>query len=350
MNEQHYRSRGNPVHTDDEIIGYYVNNPEAPSTYVRKEFNCAPQRAADLKAKALKLIDSTKRTKKKGVIHWEDFFRISEEHQQLKGKSSWSQDSAIINIWDKYKIDKPIVIQAVSDTHIGSIATNYQALREITHGVLNTPNLFWILNGDLTETTVVFKNALAVHSQTMGIEEQHDVLESWLDTIAPKVLCAGWDNHGIEREERFGAFSHIKRLLNRRFIYHNGIGEITIEHGKANYKVIVSHKISGYSIFNQLHGAKRLMRLQFPDADICLTGDKHTPDIETYYEGKFRRGAMMGGSFKIDCGYSKRYFSLYTHMDMPAMVLYPDEKYFSLHMNAMEALAVANNLKEVPRF
>lgn len=347
--EQHYRKPGDPVNSDEAAIRFFVENPEISCSTARKTLNCSPRRASLLKARALKIIEQTKRTKKTGVNDWREWVDHSIKTQQLKKKGSWSQDHAIINIQRLCKTTKPIVIQFISDLHIGSMATNYHVLKQITQGILNTPNLYVVLNGDLTETTVNFKNALAVHSQLMDIETQHAVLESWLNEIAPKVLTAGWDNHGIEREEKWGAFSHIKQLLNRRFIYHSGIGQFTIEHGKASYELIVSHKIAGYSIFNRLHGAKRLMRLQFPHADICATGDKHTPDIEVYYEGEFRRGALMGGSLKTDCGYTKRYFSLYTHMDMPCVVLFPDEKWFTITMTAAEALALAKGLTEVPR-
>lgn len=341
---------GTPLRPDSEIIDYCITFPDSSVDFIRRTFNCSFKRASALRSKARERIQQIPRTKKTGTVDWREAFTHSKNGQRLKNKASWSQDKAIINIQEKYKINTPIVVQFISDLHIGSIATNYDALREITDGVINTPNLFWILNGDLTETTVNFKNALSVHSQVLTPEMQHDVLESWLDCIAPKVLSAGWDNHGVEREEKWGAMSNIKRMLNRRFIYHNGMGEISIEHGKARYDLIVSHKVAGYSIFNQLHGAKRMMRLQFPRADIFVTGDKHTPDIETYYEGEYKRAAIMSGSFKIEDGYSKRYFSLYAHMDMPAIVLMPDKKYFSVHMNAMEALTVAKNMKERPRW
>lgn len=348
--EQHRRGRGNPVHKDDEIISYIVRNPDVSVDFIRKQFNCAPDRASELKKKALSIIDNQARSKKKGSVDWREHIEHAQKTQQLKRKSSYSQDHAIINIREKYGINKPIVIQCLSDLHIGAMATNYDALKEITDGILRTPNLFVILNGDLTETTAVFRNALAVHSQVTDIETQHDILESWLKEIQDKVLTAGWDNHGVEREEKIGAFSHIKRLLNRTFIYHNGMGRIDIEHGAATYKLMVSHAIPGASIFNRLHGVKRLLRLKFPDVDIGITGDQHTPDVETYFEGKFRRGAIMGGTLKIEDGYTKRYFDLYSHMEMPCVVLFPDEKWFGLYMTSAEALSVANGLKDVPRF
>lgn len=350
MPQRNFRSPGNPVFSDEEIVKELSKDPTQSIDQIRDAFKCSPRRASSLRDRAKGLHDEILRFKKTGKIDWREHFKIAGQTQGLKNKASWSQDHAVIDVQERYKIKTPIVIQQIADTHIGSLATNYEALEEITDGLLATPNLFWILNGDLTETTVIFKNALAVHSQLMDIETQHGVLENWLDTIAPKVISAGWDNHGVEREEKHGAFSHIKQLLNRRFVYHNGMGRIDIVHGEATYKLLVSHNIRGYSIFNQLHGAKRLMRLQFPSVDICFTADKHTPDIEQYYDGEMKRAALMGGSFSTENGYSKRYFSLYTKMDMPAIVLFPDSKYFSVHMNAQEALAIANGMKLPPKF
>jgi len=344
---QHFRGNGKPVHSDDEIIKYIVHNTEAPISFIRQKFNCSPGRAGDLKRVALKKAEAAARTKKTGKTDWREWFKDSKSRQDLKKQGSFSQDHAIIDVEKLGMKGKPIIIQVLSDLHIGSMAANYDAIEEITEGILNTPNLFVILNGDLTETTAMFKNALAVHSQSMDIETQHEVLASWLDTIAPKVISAGWDNHGVEREEKWGAFSHIKHMLNRRFVYHNGLGRLTVEHGKASYELLVSHKITGVSIFNRLHGVKRMMRLQFPNVDIGITGDYHTPDVETYYEGDFKRACLMCGNMLINSGYQKRYFTLYSKMNMPCIVLFPDEKFFSVQMTLGEALGVAS-LKETP--
>ena len=352
MPQKYFRSSENPVNTDDVILQYFLKNPDAPLKPAARLFHSNFARTVKLRQKAKKLLaaQSPVGGKKVGKTDWRECFSHANTTKKLRSKSSFSQDYAMIDVQAKFNIKTPIVIQMVSDLHIGAMGTNYDMITEITDGLLKTPNLFWILNGDLTETTAQFKNALAVHSQAFDIEMQHNILESWLDTVAPKIVSAGWDNHGVEREERHGAFSHIKQLLSRRFVYHNGMGRIDIKHGNAIYKMVVSHNVFGYSVFNHLNGIKRLMRLQFPDVDMGVTGDKHSPCCEIYYEGEFKRAAIMSGSTNIDCGYSKRYFSLFTQMNMPAIVLYPDEKFFSVYMNAAEALAVANGLKEVPKY
>ena len=344
------KSPGDPNYSDETILQYFVENPDATIEYARQMFRAKVERVRALRTKAREILAANVKQKKVGETNWREYFDHAKNHQRLHRKSSFSQDHAVINIQKMFGgIKTPIVIQPISDLHIGALGANYDAITEITEGLLSTPNLFWILNGDLAETTAVFKNALAVHSQVMSIEEQHAVLESWLNEIAPKVISAGWCNHGVEREEKHGAFSHIKQMLNRRFIYHNGMGRIDIEHGNALYKMVVTHKVSGASIFNRLHGLKRLMRLQFPDVDMGVTGDLHTPDCESYFEGRHRRACLMSGSTLVESGYAKRYFSLYTQMFMPSFVLWPDEKWFGVYMSAGEALAVAKAMVEPGR-
>ena len=286
----------------------------------------------------------TAKIKKTGRTDWRQYAKVAKERQTLRHEASFSQDYIRVNMEEEFGQRGPAVVLPLSDLHIGSIATDYDILSEITDGILANPNVFVILNGDLSETTAHFKNALAVHSQVMTIEEQHDVVESWLEEIAPRVISCGWDNHAVEREERDGAMSPMKRLWNRRFRYHNGQGRVDLELGSQVYRLLVSHKMKGVSIFNRLHGAKRTVRLEFPDVDVAITGDYHTPAMEEYYDGAYKRLALMAGNLKLDDGWQKRYFTLFSHAEMPCFVITPEQKEIVPFFTLDRAITYCNGL------
>lgn len=318
--------RARKFNFDHEMLDYMAANAHKKDADLAEELQVSNTTFYRLKRQlaAHKAGITKEEQKKLGVTDWREYVAVAQQRQALRKKASFSQDFMRVGMKKEFGAAGPIAVVPLSDLHIGAMATDYTALLEITEGILANPNVFVILNGDLTETTATFKNALAVHSQVFDIEEQHAIVESWLQEIAPKVISAGWDNHAVERQERDIAMSPMKHLLNRLFRYHNGQGRVDLELGGEIYRLLVSHKLAGVSIFNRLHGAKRAIRLEYPEVDIVITGDYHTPAMEEYYDGQHKRLAIMAGNLKIDCGYQKRYFSLFSHAEMPCFVLHPD--------------------------
>lgn len=277
--------------------------------------------------------------KKVGEVHWREVLSLMKANQEQHKKASWSQDAANVTLNTNYN---DIIFQPLSDLHIGSIASDYDSFLRYTNLILDTPNLYIALLGDLCDNFVNFRNMLAVHQQILSPEQQDEFIEDWINEIKHKVLFATWGNHE-ELEEKNTGRNIIKRVLKHNVIYMNGIGTAEINiNDKAKYKFAVTHKTRYNSSFNITHGLKQLARKDIPDADVYIAGDTHVPAMETAFERGTVQTFIKLGTLKVDDGYGKRYFSYSTSDAMPCAVLSADSKHVTSFWTIEEALKYAN--------
>jgi hypothetical protein len=259
--------------------------------------------------------------KKEGSFNWRDANRLLTDMQALKAQASSSQDFAQITI----DTDEPIFCLFLSDTHIGDWATDYDLFMRITDEILETPNLYVGLLGDMVNMAINMRNVAEVTGGNLLTPElQAQYFSSWLDEIKDRVMFATWDNHAIMREEKGSGISAFKEIQNKRVVYFNGIGHPDIHVGSQTYKFAVSHRFRGASIENPCHSTMRYLRREGHDRELAAQGDSHVPGTATFYHGRVRKVAINTGSTQTNSGYAKRHFSLFTQPLMPGVLLYPD--------------------------
>lgn len=280
--------------------------------------------------------DSIRSNKKRGEFHWREWTPTLEKMQELKKKSSYTQDRAVIELGDG---SKPVALAPFSDQHMGAWSTNYQALTELTDELLNTPDLYIGLVGDYGQYSIKLRSVLEVSDNLLPPEQQTDFIESWFEDIWHKVAFATWDNHGVERQEKQAGESGLKRLLSRKVVYFNGIGHIDIKVGDQIYKGAVSHRFRGNSFLNPVHACMRYMRFEGIDREFAIMGDTHTPGLAKYADGERFRVAVNTGSIQNNSGFAKRYFSLTTHPVYPILVFHPDKHEMTPFWSIKEWLA-----------
>ena len=241
-----------------------------------------------------------------------------------------------------FDTDQPVCIIALSDTHIGSIATDHDALERITDEILSIPNLYVGLLGDLLDFAVKLRGVAEVQSDILNSEMQLGYLVSWLEEIAHRICFASWGNHDVEREEVLLGTSRLGRVLaERQIVYYGGIGKAEFQVGQQTYRTAVSHAFKGHSIYNPVHGGQRYATLTDADVDIVMSGDSHVPGVLQWTHGDRHKIAINTGSLKTHDSYAKRYFSLHTHPVFPCLVLRPDEYMATPYWSVREWIAAA---------
>jgi hypothetical protein len=273
--------------------------------------------------------------KKIGSFNWEEWNEWIESGQKLRKKASFSQDFAKIQLGDG---KSPVIVANIADLQIGCWGVDYEKLRILTQEILETPNFYVILGGDLVQMAIKMRSVLEVTAQVMPPEQQIRFLESWLEKIWSKVVCSCWCNHGVEREEKAAGLSSVKNLLASKSVYFNGIGHPDIIVGSQTYKCTLSHRYRGSSIFDSTFGPKRYMRMEANDREIAFQSDLHRPAISEYFESGMHRLAMTCGTIQTNSGFAKRYFSLFTQEVFPSVVLHPDEHKFVPFWNLQSAV------------
>ena len=273
-------------------------------------------------------------------FNWREWTPAIQSMQKLKKAAGWSQTEATVKI----KTDRPVIIQFLSDLHLGSYGVNYDAFKALTDYILSTPNLYVMLLGD--EVDFFHKNfpsAEAIFSQVMSPEEQVMFFESWLEEIKDKGLCITWGNHSEAWAEKIGfGISFLKDIKAKIAPYFNGIGKARIFVNDIEYIFVLSHFFKGFSMYNPLHGVFNAARM-VTDGDIFAQGHIHEPAIgKIYIRGKQTTG-LRCGSIKVDDNYGRRYFTPHTlKVDYPSVVLnheYKDANPFFDGESALQSVA-----------
>jgi len=272
--------------------------------------------------------------KKQGSTDWREWSENCIERQNLHEKASSSQD--VCNIF--LKTDKPFIIyQPLADLHIGNIGTSYKDLIEWTDQILQIPELYFSVMGDLADKFSAFKNMLAVHQMILSPEEQDKFIESWVEETQHKFLFSTWGNHE-EMEERASGQNAVKNILNKKLVYFNGIGVANLHINDIKYKIVATHKTRANSCFNKTHGLKRLARENIPDGDIYVAGHNHTGAFEFTEERSLWQVFIKLCSLKKNDGYAKRYFTYFCDTTMPNVVLNTQKHEFTPFRTLSEAL------------
>ena len=122
----------------------------------------------------------------------------------------------------EYTTEKsPIQIVVVSDTHIGHVGCDYEALAK----TLSRKNCYFIFNGDLLDSIVLsdrrYSKASDATEKEAILDEQVDKLYEKLEPIKKRILWIGRGNHEQVVLNRFGT-DLIGRLCNRLDVLYAG--------------------------------------------------------------------------------------------------------------------------------
>jgi hypothetical protein len=213
---------------------------------------------------------------------------------------------------------------------------SYSIFRKMTEEILETPNLYIAIMGDLAEFAIKLRSVAEVCAQIFGPDKQMQFVEDWFKEVSPKVAFCTWGNHEDERTEKQAGFGVMKWLMGHSAVYFDGIGHADISVGKQTYKWAVTHKFRGSSFQNPCHAGMRYMRFQGVDREIAWMGDIHQPAYIWYYDGPVERISGVAGTLNIDSVYASRYFSIFTQPRFPCVEMRHDRHSFNVYKNLSE--------------
>ena len=278
------------------------------------------------------------------TVDWREWIDVMEKQQSLHQRQSSSQDMATIRL-PEYDNHRAIVLFS-ADWHLGSISVDYKSFQESIELILNTPHVYMITVGDLTDNFRRFSSLQPVLSQLASPKDQNRMLRSLLNEFwkKKKWIAACWGNHDVQRDEVVYGESTVKDELSKNLVYFNGKGTLKLLVGDQEYIIRMSHDFKGNSIYNQLHAAMREMHFYYPNADIFVCAHKHTPAITNTYEYGQRKCFIRTGAFEIDSGYSKRFWGSGV-IGVPAVVLRSDRHEVFAYPGLEELLEIREGVR-----
>lgn len=280
---------------------------------------------------------------KKSEFDYQEWLDLAAKHKDLSDRASPHQRHATINI----PTDRPIAIAYTADWHLGSVSVDYPAWEKNIRFLMEQPDLYIAVLGDLIENFVRFRSVSAVLSQVVAPKYQRKMLRDIINQMVDegKLLYATWGNHDWEFSEKNGGESLMDEVYERVPSFAD-TGIVQLNVGKQRYTNLASHLNKFNSQFNRNHGNKQMYRMEFP-ADVVITGHNHAPDFETYtsYQDAQELGMGFGGrsimvkvgTFKTDDTYSKRYYGRPAIM-IPTIVYDPRQRDLTVFESAEKAV------------
>jgi len=237
--------------------------------------------------------------------NWREWFDFAEKSKEMQNSIKHDVDAATIKL-----PDRPAKIIFSSDWHMGAVSVNYQSLRKNLDYILETPDTYVILVGDIIDNFVKFSSMAPILDQVINPKAQKKVMKIIATELKEKgkLLAACWGNHDISRDERLFGESPVGDILATACPYFNGKGEINLSVGKQNYSIVISHDLKGHSMHNKNHAQTRQLKQYSPNADIVVSAHKHDPSIQTCYMFGQKKAMVACGTFQESDTFSKRYW------------------------------------------
>ena len=166
-----------------------------------------------------------------------------------------------------------ICLNFIGDTHAGG-ESDYKRIHQELETIVNTPNSYVILMGDVIDG---FFFNYAQMEQIEQVPEQIQYFKSILKYLSEnKKLLVGFGGEHGTWMERMGNSMYADFNENTGAYYMRGVGYITAQIGKIEYKITASHRLPGNSMYNNNHPQDRAIRFGGAwGSDIVVSAHNH---------------------------------------------------------------------------
>lgn len=197
-----------------------------------------------------------------------------------------SEGLAVVNVNLSKDLDE-IKIFPLADVHVGAKEFNEKQLDKWINHVLEAPNNYVVINGDLIDN--ITRHCIAPYFNTQLTPlESIEFITKKLQPIKDRILVVIDGNHELRSFKEVG-ISPLKymcselgisdRYVNNSFLMFIGFGKNNgRETRKTVYSIFVQHgSSSGRTMGGKLNQFRRLQLLV--DADIYISGHTHQPSV-----------------------------------------------------------------------
>ena len=226
-----------------------------------------------------------------------------------------------------------ICINFMADLHSGGEA-DYGRINKEVETIVNTPNSYVMLLGDVIDG---FFFNYAQMEQIEQVPEQIQYTKSLLKYLGEnKKLLVGWAADHDKWMDKMGNSMYADFFENTGAYYMYGLGYVTLQVGKTEYKLTGAHKLPGSSIYNNNHPQDRAARFGGAwGSDIIVSAHNHkkghSEKTFTGFGGEAIHVHQIAlGPYKCQDEYSKKNgWSKQVPEEMygSAVILEPDSKY-----------------------
>lgn len=233
----------------------------------------------------------------------EYFYKIRRSNKEAVKESlryDFTKEAAVM--------DNGLIIVPITDVHLGNRQTNVEYFKAFVKYILETPNCYTILNGDLAETATKISVGKGHFEESINLPEQLEGLKQILMPLAKagKILGIGPGNHE-ERVANMIGINPMSMLAEKLDVPYFGYqGFFFFNLGEQSYSMVVHHGAGGGGSTGAKANASERMNKVCANADVYFSGHTHAkmyhPDKIFIFDEKGSlvpkiRHYIVGGSF-----------------------------------------------------
>jgi len=240
------------------------------------------------------------------------------------------------NVEIEIKTKHNILLIPMADWHVGAKWVWYDRLEEDIDFIRDNANVYSGLCGDFCDNMNSSPFRSKNREQTLALEQQKAVAETYLGELRSKVL---WILNGCHDEWSHDSdgFDLAKYMAhkdsNAYYMGHNGF--IKLKVGKVSYKLFVTHNTFNNSALNEGHGLKWVC-MKHGGFDIGIQAHKHRPQIEEFIMRSKRRHILACGAYKGQDRYGSKKGYPPLKLEIPGIILNPETKEVIPHIDYRE--------------
>jgi len=258
----------------------------------------------------------------------EEILEVIKSLQDLREKLTIEQEEVSGHI----ETDCPIGIVCMGDLHIGHMHTDYEKLYKHIKLVLDTPNSYVLLVGDLIENNNL---AATVQHQDLHTEDliptsmQKRLTEMLLHPLVLKrkiaAIVLGCHDERSKRSDDFDFCDYCAEVANVPYLGYGG--KINLRVGQTDYSLVVRHKFPMQSRYNATHANKQMLRF-YLDGDISITAHMHEAAVEECYIRGEPKLNIRVAAYKTSDSFGRAKGFNPVKPTSPVVILWPDRKRF----------------------
>lgn len=198
-----------------------------------------------------------------------------------------------------------IYLVGYGDLHIENLGTDLERIETELRIMSETPNLYVVFMGDLTDNSVKYlENNFDTYLTPKAARGFGCRI---FDALGDKLICAIKGCHEAHSEEK-ADYDYVEEYCkNNHISFLNERGILTLELANEHVlNIALAHKAQGYSMYNPFHPAIRLIREHYPEADVVITAHQHQSGIAIQNEQGKPRAMITIGTRKQGDRYATR--------------------------------------------
>jgi hypothetical protein len=197
--------------------------------------------------------------------------------------------------------ERNVTLVFLGDQHIGGPGTDIERVYEEARFVRDTPGMYAVTMGDVTDNFILDKLAKARRESHITLPEEWRLVDEYFRILGPKLILVVEGNHDHWTEDLTGK-DFLRDLVVKyapKALYDADDCRVSLAVGESEFPGRIRHKWQGTSIYNSTHAIERAWKF---DHDFLWAVGAH--DHRAGLARQFNAGGVTGiaamvGSYKV---------------------------------------------------